>query len=87
MVMALLAEPQIVAVTWQDNSSNEQGFAIERQAGAGEFKEVGRTGANVLEYRDITVSRGRSYFYRVAALDHQEMATEFSEDAMVAVPE
>ena len=87
MIMAVLAEPQVVAVTWQDNSSNEKGFLIERQAGAGEFKEIGRTAANVLEYRDATVSRGRSYLYRVAALDHRDMGTEFSEDTMVAVPD
>ena len=86
MVMAVLAEPMVVVVSWQDNSSNEQGFLIERQAGAGEFKEIGRTAANVTEFRDPTVSLGRQYFYRVAALDNQMMGTGFAEDTMVDVP-
>jgi hypothetical protein len=86
MVAAMVTEPRVVVVTWQDNSPNEQGFAIHRQAGSGDFKEVGRTGANVTEYRDTTVSSGREYIYRVAVLDGAGKPSFVEEDVFVDVP-
>ena len=38
-------------LTWQDNSTNETGFAVEMLV-KGVFQEVARVGANVITYSD-----------------------------------
>jgi hypothetical protein len=54
---------------WMDNSSNEQGFRIERCAGAGctSFSEIATGGSNVTGYHDTGRSPGTTYVYRVRA--------------------
>ena len=59
-----------VVLTWQDNSSNEIGFYIERCEGAGctSFTGLfGDTSANVSTYTDSSVTSGTTYRYRVVA--------------------
>jgi PKD repeat protein len=55
-----------VSLTWVDNSTNEDGFYVERSVkGTGVFAQVGQTGAGVAGFSQ-TVSRG-TYLYRVRA--------------------
>ena len=59
-----------VVLTWQDNSSNELGFYIERCEGAGctSFTGLfGDTSANISTYMDSSVTSGTTYRYRVVA--------------------
>lgn len=57
-----------VTLTWEDNSSNENGFRIERKTGSGAYAELGTVGANVTSYDDsITPTPGTTYTYRVRA--------------------
>ena len=59
-----------VVLTWQDNSSNEIGFYIERCEGAGctDFTGLfGDTSANVSTFTDSSVTSGTTYRYRVVA--------------------
>lgn len=58
-------------LTWQDNSTNETAFEIERKdgpiAGAGTFAKIGSVGTNVATFMDGTVVEGATYAYRVRA--------------------
>ncbi len=57
-------------LNWQDNSSNEIGFYIERCEGAGctSFTGLfGDTSANISTYTDSSVTSGTTYRYRVVA--------------------
>ncbi len=54
-----------VTLTWTDNSSNEQGFRVERASSGSTYKLVGTVGANSTTYSE-TVARG-TYNYRVQA--------------------
>jgi PKD repeat protein len=55
-------------LTWNDNSSNEAGFRIERApSGSSNFAVVGSVGANVRTFTD-SVARG-NYSYRVQAFN------------------
>lgn len=58
-------------LTWEDRSTNETQFHIERKAeqcaGPGAFAEVATVGANVQTYTDTQVTEGQFYCYRVAA--------------------
>ena len=58
-----------IFLAWFDNSSNEQGFRIEKRVnGSGGFALAGTTGPNNLNYIDsIGISPGNMYEYRVAA--------------------
>lgn len=58
-----------IFLAWFDNSTNEQGFRIEKRVnGSGSFTLAGTTGPNVLNYIDSAgISPGNMYEYRVAA--------------------
>jgi len=65
LVAATLNDSQ-VQLSWVDNSSNEIGFKIERDAGSG-FMEIRTVTTDVTEYTDTGLTFGQSYDYRVAA--------------------
>jgi len=54
-------------VSWDDNSSAESGYAIERADSTGVFKEVGRVAANVIVYNDSALPELATFTYRVRA--------------------
>jgi hypothetical protein len=57
-----------VTLSWEDQSSNEQGFKIERKTGInGIFSEIATVGANVTSYTDTDMRPATIYFYRVRA--------------------
>ena len=57
-----------VQLSWQDNSSNETGFKIERKQGAaGSWSQIATVAANVISYIDSSLTGGVSYSYRVSA--------------------
>jgi len=58
-----------ITLTWEDASSDESGFKIERCAGAGctSFVQVAQTAANVATFGDSALVGGTSYSYRVRA--------------------
>lgn len=55
-----------VALHWIDNSSNEDGFKIERSDNGGSFVEIATVSANVTTYNDPGLAEG-TYAYRVRA--------------------
>jgi hypothetical protein len=57
-------------LTWQDNSSNEQGFTINRYVGAGDWEEIARVGANVTSYVDRGLRCGVVQEYWVDAFNN-----------------
>src|SRR5256712_5307011 len=56
-------------LAWTDNATNEDGYRIERCAGAGctTFAQIATVGANVVTYRDAGLTGGTSYSYQVRA--------------------
>ncbi len=59
-----------VNLNWNDNSSNEQGFRIERSTTSGTgFTLLQTTGANIGQYTDATAQAGTTYYYRVNAFN------------------
>jgi len=57
-----------LTLTWTDNSSNENGFKIERKLGlTGTFTEIAIVGANVSTYSDNGLTDGITYCYQVRA--------------------
>jgi hypothetical protein len=58
-----------VNVAWQDTSSNETGFVVERSTDGVNFATVGQPGANVKNFLDATTAAGTAYQYRVRAFN------------------
>jgi hypothetical protein len=58
-----------ITLTWTDNSGNETGFSVERQAGTGAFQQITLTAANVTTFVDAGgLAAGVAYTYRVSAV-------------------
>lgn len=66
-----------INLAWQDNSSNEDGFKIERCTGTavfctanpGNFAQITQVGANVTTYSDMGLAANTTYSYRVRAFN------------------
>lgn len=56
-----------INLSWTDNSSQEQGFEIQRRAESSPFYTVIVTPPNTISYQDVDLSPGTSYTYRVRA--------------------
>ena len=57
-----------ILLTWTDNSSNEDGFKIERRPSGGTFTEVATTGPNVTSFTEENgLTANSTYEYRVRA--------------------
>jgi hypothetical protein len=60
--------PSSAQLTWTDNSTDEDGFSIERKTGvSGTYAEIATTATNIASYTDSAVDAGTTYFYRVRA--------------------
>ena len=56
------------SLSWQDNSTNETGFKIERSLnGTTGWQQIATVGANVVTYSNIGLTCGTTYYYRVRA--------------------
>ncbi|MBP1750244.1 MAG: hypothetical protein H6Q52_2783, partial [Deltaproteobacteria bacterium] len=58
-----------INLSWTDNSTNEQGFKIERCQGSGctNFGQIATVGANVTTYWNTGLTASTTYTYRVRA--------------------
>jgi hypothetical protein len=57
-------------LTWADNSTNEDGFIIERKIGTtGIFARIASVGADVTSYTDAGLADATTYCYRVSAFN------------------
>ncbi|MCK6557574.1 S8 family serine peptidase [bacterium] len=57
-----------INLAWQDNSSDETGFEIDRATtSGGPYTQIATTGANVTTYSNTGLSPNTTYYYRVRA--------------------
>jgi len=56
-----------VELSWQDNSSNEDGFEIERSTNGSPFEKIATVQAGATRFTDSDTVAGDLYFYRVRA--------------------
>jgi hypothetical protein len=64
-----LAHCADVNLSWDDNSTDEDGFVIERAPASDPtaFVEVGRVATDIVTYRDVGLPQGTTFLYRVKA--------------------
>lgn len=70
LAVAVVSSSQL-NLSWQDMSSTESGFAVERCAGAtcSNFSQIAQVGAGVTSYSNTGLASGRTYRYRVRAFN------------------
>lgn len=57
----------VIVLAWDDNSTNESEFRIERKSGPGAFAPAGRTDSDITDYVDAGLAPATTYTYRVLA--------------------
>jgi hypothetical protein len=59
-----------ISLTWDDKSTNETGFRIDRKTGSsGEWAQLAQAGANATAFTDGSLAPGNAYYYRVFAIN------------------
>jgi fibronectin type 3 domain-containing protein len=67
-VAAVAVSSSQINLTWQDNSSDESGFMVQRASSAsGPWTQIGIVGANVTSCAHTGLTASTTYFYRVCA--------------------
>jgi fibronectin type 3 domain-containing protein len=61
------ASGSAIALTWQDNSDNEDTFVIQRRLPGGEWQELAVVAADGTGYADTATTAATTYEYRIAA--------------------
>ncbi len=68
VVLASEAQSGQLQLTWTDNSTNEDGFKIERKTGTtGTYAQIATLGANVTSYTNSALVDGTIYCFQVRA--------------------
>lgn len=77
-----------VVLEWTDDTFYEDGTFIERKRGAsGSYTELAEVDANVTTFTDNTVVAGNTYYYRARHYTTYDFYTDYSNEAVVIVPE
>lgn len=69
LLTPLSARALEIKLSWTDNSTNEDGFIIERRLDAEPWIEISKTAANVVAFSDPSAVAGRKHAYRVSAFN------------------
>ena len=78
---------QEIKLSWQDNSTNETGFKVQRQVdGSAAWVEIGTTAANATTFSDTGLKPTTTYHYRVRAFNNSGAST-FSNEAFATTLE
>ncbi len=80
-----------INLTWDDNSSNETSFSIERATSSPTTIEVASVGQNATSYNDTNLLEQTEYFYRVRAYNsntnvYSNYTSECSTSTLIYVP-
>ena len=75
-----------ITLIWEDYSSDELGFEIERKKGrTGSFLKIESVGPDVTRYIDTGLEKGMIYYYRVRT-HHSYGYSDYSEETRVRIP-
>lgn len=84
-LVATAASSTRVDLSWSDQSTNEDGFSIERSTAGGAFAVLANVGANVTTYANSGVTASTAYTYRVRATNTAGNSA-YSNSASVTTP-
>jgi hypothetical protein len=73
-----------MSLTWNDNSADEEGFAVERKPAGGSFQEIAKAPANAVSYTDKNLAPGE-YVYRIRAYKSSAFSSYSNEVIITAI--
>ncbi|WP_293684651.1 fibronectin type III domain-containing protein, partial [Spirosoma sp. 48-14] len=76
-----------IDLAWDDKSTNESKFEIERLGLAGSYIKIGEAAANTPSYQDKSVTSQNTYSYRVRAVLATGATTTYSNVLTVSTPQ
>ncbi len=85
LIGTLAATTTAVTLSWNDNSSDETGFSLERSLDNVSFGVIATTSTNIRTYKDTVVTSSTTYYYKVRAFNTTGFSA-FSNTATVLVP-
>jgi len=80
---AQLSSVTKVNLTWTDNSTNEDGFKIERKTNNTNYVQIGSTATNVTSFIDTTLQFNTQYTYRIYAYNTVGNSPTYSNEVTV----
>ena len=82
-----------ISLGWQDRSSDETAFQIERKSGSGAFARIATVSAGTTSYSDTGLNAGTAYTYRVRAVNgsilssYSNEASDTTDSLRIITPE
>jgi hypothetical protein len=70
--------PRRVELKWRDTANNETGFVVARTESKTALVKFFQVPANTTSYRDTSVERGKTYFYKVRAFSGSSNTKSYS---------
>ena len=67
-----------INLSWDDNSTNENGFKIERKTTTTDYEVVGETNSNVHQFSDTNLIDNTTYTYRVFSYNEAGISSSSS---------
>jgi hypothetical protein len=71
-----------IRLTWEDNSTNETGFEIERKVSGGSYTEIISVDNNITTYTDTGLNGKTKYYYRIRAYNDNGNSAYASETSV-----
>jgi hypothetical protein len=68
-----------IKLSWNDNSSDETGFILERKMEDGAFSKLADIETNTISFEDLGLNENTVYYYRVAAYNELDTSSYSSE--------
>jgi uncharacterized protein (TIGR02145 family) len=80
---ATIVSKDQINLSWKDNSTNENGYKIERKIDFGVFTELGSTATDITTFTDKTVSLNTNYTYRVYSFNKVGKSIQYSNEVSI----
>jgi trimeric autotransporter adhesin len=83
---SVVTPPAQLTLTWQDNSTNESNFGVQRKTGtSGTYAQIALVAANTISYVDTSITHAVTYCYRVDAINSAG-ASAYSNEVCATAP-
>ena len=66
-----LSSPTQINLSWNDNSTNEDGYRVERSVSGGTYNQIANLGPNTTNYQNTGLTANTVYSYRIRAYNSQ----------------
>jgi len=73
------------ALSWTDQSTNENGFKVEKKINAGIFTLIGNTGVNNTYFIDSNVNQNTTYTYRLYSYNNAGNSLQYSNEVQKSI--